>query len=80
MQRPRSSRTNSRSAGSDQGQLVPLVEAIENNLGRKPVGPQRTSGDRSEPTKALVAPRALMATSLDAPSTRRRQTEKLVDL
>ena len=22
--------------GSDQGQLVPLVEAIENNLGRKP--------------------------------------------
>src|SRR6476660_8939504 len=28
--------------GSDQGQLVPLVEAIENNLGRKP---EQTSAD-----------------------------------
>ena len=42
--------------GSDQGQLVPLVEAIENNLGRKPEQASADSGYCSEPNlKALVA-------------------------
>jgi hypothetical protein len=42
--------------GSDQGQLVPLVEAIENNLGRKPEQASADSGCCSEPNlKALVA-------------------------
>src|SRR4249920_1878663 len=41
---------------SDQGQLVPLVEAIENNLGRKPEQASADSGYCSEPNlKALVA-------------------------
>src|SRR5271167_2401909 len=35
--------------GSDQGQLVPLVEAIENNLGRKPEQASADSGYCSEP-------------------------------
>ena len=40
--------------GSDQGQLVPLVEAIENNLGRKPEQASADSGYCSEPNlKAL---------------------------
>src|ERR1700681_788503 len=34
--------------GSDQGQLVPLVEAIENNLGRKPEQASADSGYCSE--------------------------------
>jgi hypothetical protein len=38
------------------GQLVPLVEAIENNLGRKPEQASADSGYCSEPNlKALVA-------------------------
>src|SRR4249920_575026 len=42
--------------GSDQGQLVPLVEAIENNLGRKPEQASADSGYCSEPNlEALVA-------------------------
>jgi hypothetical protein len=42
--------------GSDQGQLVPLVEAIENNLGRKPERASADSGYCSEPNlEALVA-------------------------
>ena len=42
--------------GSDQGQLVPLVEAIENNLGRKPEQASADSGYCSEPNlKALGA-------------------------
>ena len=42
--------------GSDQGQLVPLVEAIENNLGRKPEQASADSGYCSEANlKALVA-------------------------
>ena len=42
--------------GSDQGQLVPLVEAIENNLGRKPEQASTDSGYCSEPNlEALVA-------------------------
>ena len=41
--------------GSDQGQLVPLVEAIENNLGRK-AEQASAAGYCSEPNlKALVA-------------------------
>ena len=41
---------------SDQGQLVPLVEAIENNLGRKPEQASADSGYCSEANlKALVA-------------------------
>ena len=35
--------------GSDQGQLVPLVEAIETNLGRKPEQASADSGYCSEP-------------------------------
>src|SRR5450432_4658116 len=34
--------------GSDQGQLVPLIEAIENNLGRKPEQASADSGYCSE--------------------------------
>ena len=42
--------------GSNQGQLVPLVEAIENNLGRKPEQASADSGYCSEPNlEALVA-------------------------
>ena len=42
--------------GSDQRQLVPLVEAIENNLDRKPEQASADSGYCSEPNlKALVA-------------------------
>jgi hypothetical protein len=42
--------------GSDQGQLVPLVKAIENNLSRKPEQASADSGYCSEPNfKALVA-------------------------
>jgi transposase len=42
--------------GSDQGQLVLLVEAIENNLGRKPEQASADSGYCSEPNlEALVA-------------------------
>src|SRR5207342_3186664 len=42
--------------GSDQGQLVPLVEAIETNLGRKPEQASADSGYCSEAIlKALVA-------------------------
>ena len=42
--------------GSDQGQLVPLVEAIENNLGRKPEQASADSGYCREPNlEALVA-------------------------
>jgi hypothetical protein len=42
--------------GSDQGQLVPLIEAIENNLGRKPEQASADSGCCSEPNrKTLVA-------------------------
>ena len=42
--------------GSDQGQLVPLVEAIETNLGRKPEQASADSGYCSEPNlEALVA-------------------------
>jgi Transposase DDE domain len=42
--------------GSDQGQLVPLVEAIENDLGRKPEQASADSGYCSEPNlEALVA-------------------------
>ena len=41
--------------GSDQGQLVPLVEAIENDLGRKPEQASADSGYCSEPNlEALV--------------------------
>ena len=41
--------------GSDQGQLVPLVEAIENNLGRKPEQASADSGYCTEPNlEALV--------------------------
>ena len=50
------SRTNSRSAAAKSGQLVPLVEAIENNLGRKPEQASADSGYCSEPNlKALGA-------------------------
>ena len=42
--------------GSDQGQLVPLVAAIENNLGRKPEQASADSGYCSEANlEALVA-------------------------
>src|SRR4029078_4975838 len=42
--------------GSDHGQLVPLVEAIENNLGRKPEQASADSGYSSEHNpEALVA-------------------------
>src|SRR5260370_42410016 len=34
--------------GNDQGQLVPLIEAIEPNLGRKPEQASADSGYRSE--------------------------------
>ena len=56
-QTPRSlSRTKLTQCGSDQGQLVPLVEAIENNLGRKPEQVSADAGYCSEPSlKALVA-------------------------
>ena len=46
------SRTNSHSAA---GPLVPLVEAIENNLGRRPERASADSGYCSEPNlEALV--------------------------
>src|SRR5260370_14634801 len=43
--------------GSDQGQLVPLIEAIENNLGRKPEQASAASGYcREAHLAALAAP------------------------
>ena len=54
--------------------------AIENNLGRKPEQASADSGYCSEPNlKALVARGSTAMSHLDAPSTRQRQTEKLVD-
>ncbi len=62
--------------GSDQGQLVPLVEAIENNLGRKPEQASADFGDGSEPNlKALKHGVSTAMSRLDAPSTRQRQME-----
>src|SRR5712691_7574184 len=46
--------------GNDQGQLVPLIEAIENNLGRKP---QQASADSGYCSEANLA--ALEAHSID---------------
>ena len=40
--------------GSDQGQLVPLIEAIENNLGRKPQQASADSGYCSEANLAAL--------------------------
>src|SRR5258705_10247586 len=48
-QAPRSlSRTELTQCGNDQGQLVPLIEAIETNLGRKPEQASADSGYCSE--------------------------------
>jgi len=67
--------------GNDQGQLVPLIEAIENNLGRKPDQASADSGYCSESNlEALESTRRLTAMSRpDAPSTRQERTEKSAD-
>ena len=46
-------------SGSDQGQLVPLVEAIENNLGRKPEQASADSGYCSEANLEALAARSI---------------------
>src|SRR6516225_6623139 len=45
--------------GNDQGQLVPLVEAIENNLGRRPEQASADSGYCSEPNLEALAARGI---------------------
>src|SRR5689334_18284811 len=45
--------------GSDHGQLVPLVEAIENNLGRLPEQASADSGYCSEPNLEALAARGI---------------------
>jgi hypothetical protein len=58
-----------------------LVEAIENNLGRKPEQASADSGYCSEPNLKARSEHVVSTamSHLDAPSTRPRQTEKLVD-
>jgi hypothetical protein len=64
--------------GNDQRQLVPLIEAIENNLGRKPE--QVSAATAAKPTSKRSKHTVLTAMSLpDAPSTRQQQTEKSAD-
>jgi len=66
--------------GSDQGQLVPLIKAIENNLGRKPEQASADSGYCSEANlEALEAHGIDGYVAPDAPSTRQPRTEKLAD-
>ena len=66
--------------GNDQGQLVPLVEAIANNLGRKPAQASADSGYCSEAISKRSKHMALTDMSRpDAPSTRPPRTEKLAD-
>ena len=66
--------------GNDQGQLVPLIEAIENNLGRKPDQASADSGYCSESISKRSKHTAWTAMSRpDAPSTRQERTEKSAD-
>ena len=67
--------------GNDQGQLVPLIEAIENNLGRKPDQISADSGYCSkDPISKHSKHTALTAMSRpDAPSIRQERTEKSAD-
>jgi hypothetical protein len=64
--------------GNDQGQLVPLIEAIENNLGRKPEQASADSGNCSESKRSKHTVSTVMS-RLDAPSTRPSRTEKSAD-
>ena len=67
--------------GNDQGQLVPLIEAIENNLGRKPEQASADSGYRSEANLAALEAYGIDAaiSPPDAPSTRQPRTRKSAD-
>ena len=64
--------------GNDQGQLVPLIEAIENNLGRKPEQASADSGYCSDANLAALEAYGIDAaiSPPDAPSTRPPRTEK----
>jgi len=67
--------------GNDQGQLVPLIEAIANNLGRKP---QQASADSGYCTAKPISKRSKHTVSTatsrpDAPSTRQPRMEKSAD-
>jgi len=62
--------------GNDQGQLVPLIEAIENNLGRKPQQASADSGYCSESNLKRSKHMASTAMSRpDAPNTDGRERE-----
>jgi hypothetical protein len=67
--------------GNDQGQLVSLIEAIENNIGRKP---EQASADSGYCSDANLAARkhtvSTVMSRLDALSTRQPRTEKLAGL
>ena len=80
-QRPRSlSRTNSRSAAAIRANWCPWSRQSKTISGRKPEQASADSGYCSEANlKALVARVSTAMSHLDAPSTRQRQTEKLVD-
>ena len=66
--------------GNDQGQLVPLIEAIENNLGRKPDQASATPATAANPISKRSKHTAWTAMSRpDAPSTRQERTEKSAD-
>ena len=66
--------------GNDQGQLVPLIEAIENNLGRKPDQISADPATAANPISKHSKHTALTAMSRpDAPSIRQERTEKSAD-
>src|ERR1700682_735610 len=68
-QAPRSLSHELTQCGNDQGQLVPLIEAIENNLGRKP---EQASADSGYCSEANLAAR-------QAPDSRERKNWRTAD-
>jgi hypothetical protein len=62
------------------GQLVPLIDAIESNLGREPAQASANTYYCSEANLAALEAHRIDDMSLpDAPSTRRRRMEKSAD-